>query len=261
MGVAHPRLASPSWLRLPRRTARLRLTALYGGLFLLSGAALGAITYVLFERATEYRTPPIPKIPRTPAIENLQLPSPLAPLGLLSSSTCSRISWHRPESAGPGPASAGGTACGSVCDTGPAADTGPASADTGPASAGPVRASAGPVRASAGPGRDRPSRAARGRLAPASGQLGNRPGHRGRTRPPGRLARRRPDAATHPDHHPHGPKDLLHQPARAPRPRRPAKTSSRNSGTPSTASSRGSKPPSRPNDTSSPTPPTSCAPP
>ena len=30
----------PSWLRLPRRTARLRLTALYGGLFLLSGVAL-----------------------------------------------------------------------------------------------------------------------------------------------------------------------------------------------------------------------------
>jgi signal transduction histidine kinase len=78
MGVAHPRLASPSWLRLPRRTARLRLTALYGGLFLLTGAALGAITYVLFERATEYRRPPIPKVPRTPAIPNLQLPAPLA---------------------------------------------------------------------------------------------------------------------------------------------------------------------------------------
>ena len=79
MSVAHHRLAPPSWLRLPRRTARLRLTALYGGLFLLSGAALAAITYVLFERATEYRTPPLPKIPRTPAIGNLQLPSPKAP--------------------------------------------------------------------------------------------------------------------------------------------------------------------------------------
>ena len=30
----------PSWLRWPRRTARLRLTAVYGGLFLVSGAAL-----------------------------------------------------------------------------------------------------------------------------------------------------------------------------------------------------------------------------
>ena len=36
-----------SWLRLPRRTVRLRLTAVYGGLFLLSGAALLAITYFL----------------------------------------------------------------------------------------------------------------------------------------------------------------------------------------------------------------------
>ena len=35
------------WLRLPRRTVRLRLTAVYGGLFLLSGAALLAITYFL----------------------------------------------------------------------------------------------------------------------------------------------------------------------------------------------------------------------
>jgi signal transduction histidine kinase len=78
MGVAHPRLASPSWRRLPRRTARLRLTALYAGLFLVTGAALAAITYALFERATEYRTPSLPKIPHTPAIGNLQLPSPLA---------------------------------------------------------------------------------------------------------------------------------------------------------------------------------------
>ena len=78
MGVAHLRATSPSWLRWPRRTARLRLTALYGGLFLLTGSVLAAITYALFERATEYRTPPLPKIPHTPAIGNLQLPSPLA---------------------------------------------------------------------------------------------------------------------------------------------------------------------------------------
>src|ERR1700684_4663171 len=78
MGVARPGLASLSWPRWPRRTARLRLTALYGGVFLLTGPALAAITYVLFERATEYRTPPIPKIPHTPALGDLQLPSPLA---------------------------------------------------------------------------------------------------------------------------------------------------------------------------------------
>jgi signal transduction histidine kinase len=35
------------WLRLPRRTVRLRLTMVYGGLFLISGAALLAITYFL----------------------------------------------------------------------------------------------------------------------------------------------------------------------------------------------------------------------
>jgi signal transduction histidine kinase len=45
------RLTPPSWLRLPRRTARLRLTLLYGALFLLSGAALLTVTYLLFERA------------------------------------------------------------------------------------------------------------------------------------------------------------------------------------------------------------------
>jgi signal transduction histidine kinase len=38
--------------RLPRRTIRLRLTLLYGGLFLVSGAALLAITYVLVVNAT-----------------------------------------------------------------------------------------------------------------------------------------------------------------------------------------------------------------
>jgi signal transduction histidine kinase len=37
--------------RLPRRTARLRLTALYGGLFLACGAILLAVSYVLVEQA------------------------------------------------------------------------------------------------------------------------------------------------------------------------------------------------------------------
>jgi signal transduction histidine kinase len=91
MSVARRRLAPPSWLRLPRRTARLRLTALYGGLFLVSGVALVAITYVLFERATEYRTPHLPKVPHALAIQNLKLPvkpatapspgHPIAPVG------------------------------------------------------------------------------------------------------------------------------------------------------------------------------------
>ncbi|MEV7612622.1 HAMP domain-containing sensor histidine kinase [Streptomyces sp. NPDC089799] len=37
--------------RLPRRTVRLRMTLLYGGLFVLSGAALLGVTYVLVHRA------------------------------------------------------------------------------------------------------------------------------------------------------------------------------------------------------------------
>jgi len=63
---------------LPRRTVRVRLTLLYGGLFLLSGAALVAITYVLFQRATEYTKPQLPQIPHTLAIKDLQLAPPLA---------------------------------------------------------------------------------------------------------------------------------------------------------------------------------------
>jgi two-component system, OmpR family, sensor histidine kinase VanS len=46
------RLTSRRLLHLPSRTVRLRLTLLYGGLFLVSGAVLLAITYLLFGRAT-----------------------------------------------------------------------------------------------------------------------------------------------------------------------------------------------------------------
>jgi signal transduction histidine kinase len=65
-------------MRLPRRTARIRLTTLYGALFLLFGGVLVAITYGLFEGATAFRAPPIPKVPNAAPIENLKLPSPLA---------------------------------------------------------------------------------------------------------------------------------------------------------------------------------------
>ena len=40
-------LVPRAWLRLPRRTVRLRLAALYAALFLVSGAGLLAITYEL----------------------------------------------------------------------------------------------------------------------------------------------------------------------------------------------------------------------
>ena len=59
---------------LPHRTARIRLTLLYGCLFLLSGAALIVITYVLFQQATEYTKPHLPNIPRAPVIQQLRLP-------------------------------------------------------------------------------------------------------------------------------------------------------------------------------------------
>src|ERR1700761_1391313 len=64
--------------RAPRRTVRVRLMLLYGGLFLLSGAALVAVTYALFQRATEYTKPRLPRIPHAPAIENPRLLPPLA---------------------------------------------------------------------------------------------------------------------------------------------------------------------------------------
>jgi signal transduction histidine kinase len=53
---AQRRFAPHAWLRLPRRTARLRLTLLYGGLFLLCGAALLAITYELVRNGAVERT-------------------------------------------------------------------------------------------------------------------------------------------------------------------------------------------------------------
>ena len=46
------RLAPRSWLRLPRRTARLRLTLLYAGMFLVLGTGLivGDLPAVLEQR-------------------------------------------------------------------------------------------------------------------------------------------------------------------------------------------------------------------
>jgi hypothetical protein len=42
----------PTWLRVPSRSVRLRLTVLYGSLFLLSGVVLLAITYLLVKNVT-----------------------------------------------------------------------------------------------------------------------------------------------------------------------------------------------------------------
>ncbi len=64
---------------LPHRTVRARLALLYVALFLLSGAALVAITYVLFQQATAYTKPHLPNIPRAPAIQQLKSPQPPLP--------------------------------------------------------------------------------------------------------------------------------------------------------------------------------------
>ncbi len=77
MALAQSHVAQHRWLRLPRRTARLRLTTLYGGLFLLSGAALVSATYVLFERVTAFKTPHLPKILKASVLRKLLGQSPL----------------------------------------------------------------------------------------------------------------------------------------------------------------------------------------
>ena len=51
MSLRHLAASLAGWPHLPRRTIRLRLTALYAVLFLLSGAGLLAITYVLVSSA------------------------------------------------------------------------------------------------------------------------------------------------------------------------------------------------------------------
>jgi signal transduction histidine kinase len=61
--------------RLPRRTVRLRLTGLYGGLFLVSGAALLAVTYGLVAGAVD-RPPTV--VMRSVTVAG---PSPSAPVG------------------------------------------------------------------------------------------------------------------------------------------------------------------------------------
>ena len=53
-----PRPSPPHWMRLPRRTARLRLTVLYGGaVFLACGATVLAFTYVLYSLLGERSLP------------------------------------------------------------------------------------------------------------------------------------------------------------------------------------------------------------
>ncbi len=73
-----PPVASRSRMRVPRRTARLRLSLLYGGLFLICGAGLLAITYTLV-RANLPDTISAPVVHTKGASSSAQ-PTPL-PLG------------------------------------------------------------------------------------------------------------------------------------------------------------------------------------
>jgi signal transduction histidine kinase len=65
----------PRWLRLPRRTARLRLTVLYGAAFLVCGAAaLAVITYLLYGH-TAHPTPSQPESSGPYAVLQARIPS------------------------------------------------------------------------------------------------------------------------------------------------------------------------------------------
>jgi signal transduction histidine kinase len=73
------RLVPTTWLRAPRPTARLRLTLLYGALFLLSGAAVVAVTYLLAAHATAVALPG-PKGPAGGGMPSKPTVVPRAPL-------------------------------------------------------------------------------------------------------------------------------------------------------------------------------------
>lgn len=68
------RLTPKAWLRATRHTARLRLSLLYGGLFLVMSGGLLTSTYLLFRRATRYTTPRLPAVPHAPSISALKSP-------------------------------------------------------------------------------------------------------------------------------------------------------------------------------------------
>jgi signal transduction histidine kinase len=60
MRTPHPRPGPSRWLRFPRRTARLRLTVLYGSaVFLACGATVLAFTYVLYGLLGAHTTHPV----------------------------------------------------------------------------------------------------------------------------------------------------------------------------------------------------------
>ena len=73
MPTPGPRPGPPRRLRLPRRTARLRLTVLYGAAFLACGAAVLALTYLLYGGAVHFAgvtvSPVFHQVIRAPAAD------------------------------------------------------------------------------------------------------------------------------------------------------------------------------------------------
>src|SRR6516162_8857837 len=60
MRTHRPHPGPPHWLRLPRRTARLRLTVLYGAaVFLACAATVLAITYLVYGLLGHKANPPV----------------------------------------------------------------------------------------------------------------------------------------------------------------------------------------------------------
>jgi signal transduction histidine kinase len=75
MRTPRPRACRPRWLRLPRRTARLRLTVRYGGaVFLACGATVLAVTYLFYG---QLGNAPIPARP----VLHLQKQGKVIPIG------------------------------------------------------------------------------------------------------------------------------------------------------------------------------------
>jgi signal transduction histidine kinase len=83
--------APPSWLRLPRRTARLRLTLLYGSLFTVCGAGLLGFTFWLFYRATAGKR----LVPLGAAYGQVVMPSGRSSLSTLPPAACRHVHPNR----------------------------------------------------------------------------------------------------------------------------------------------------------------------
>jgi signal transduction histidine kinase len=92
MTSAAGRFGAPrTWFRLPRRTARLRLTVLYGSLFTACGAGLLGFTFWLFYRATAGKR----LVPLGPAYEQVVMPPGRWSLSALPPAACRHVHPNR----------------------------------------------------------------------------------------------------------------------------------------------------------------------